>query len=241
MGYVDYNALQVKFQRRFANNFSFLNSYTWGKSIDLNSDNDGQVTVTNVLRLERYNRAVVRLRHPAHVQPRRWIWEAAVGARQVVRRLAAERPVAGPRRPAADHHADAGRAVHGQRERQPAEPDLQRRGGEPDDRPVVRPVVLRSRRPTSRARTATPAATSSAGRVRSTSTRRSSRTRGSAPSRPRCGSRRSTCSTTRSSATRTRRSATRRSGTITAMLSSPSCSLCGTVERQMQLGVKMRF
>ena len=40
--------LLVKFQRRFANNFSFLNSYTYGKAIDLNSDNDGTVTLTNV-------------------------------------------------------------------------------------------------------------------------------------------------------------------------------------------------
>ena len=47
-GTLDYNALQVKFQRRFANNFSFLNAYTWGKAIDLNSDNDGTVTLTNV-------------------------------------------------------------------------------------------------------------------------------------------------------------------------------------------------
>jgi hypothetical protein len=30
-------------------------------------------------------------------------------------------------------------------------------------------------------------------------------------------------------------------GTISAMLSSPSCSLCGTTERQVQLGVKVRF
>ena len=47
-GTLDYNALQMKFQRRFADNFSFLNSYTWGKAIDLNSDNDGAVTLTNV-------------------------------------------------------------------------------------------------------------------------------------------------------------------------------------------------
>ncbi|HYT77001.1 MAG TPA: hypothetical protein VEL79_19760, partial [Vicinamibacterales bacterium] len=47
-GTLDYHALQIKFQRRFANNFSFLNSYTWGKAIDLNSDNDGTVTLTNV-------------------------------------------------------------------------------------------------------------------------------------------------------------------------------------------------
>jgi hypothetical protein len=47
-GTLDYHALLFKFQRRFANNFSFLNSYTYGKAIDLNSDNDGEVTLTNV-------------------------------------------------------------------------------------------------------------------------------------------------------------------------------------------------
>jgi len=47
-GTLDYHALLVKVQRRFANNFSFLNSYTYGKAIDLNSDNDGNVTLTNV-------------------------------------------------------------------------------------------------------------------------------------------------------------------------------------------------
>ena len=47
-GTLDYHALLVKFQRRFADNFSMLNSYTYGKAIDLNSDNDGLVTLTNV-------------------------------------------------------------------------------------------------------------------------------------------------------------------------------------------------
>jgi hypothetical protein len=47
-GTLDYHALQVKFVRRFANGFSFFNSYTWGQAIDLNSDNDGSVTLTNV-------------------------------------------------------------------------------------------------------------------------------------------------------------------------------------------------
>ena len=42
-------------------------------------------------------------------------------------------------------------------------------------------------------------------------------------------------------ATRTRRSATPPFGTISAMLSSPSCSLCGTTERQVQLAMKVRF
>ena len=30
-------------------------------------------------------------------------------------------------------------------------------------------------------------------------------------------------------------------GQITQMLSNPSCSLCGTIERQVQIGLKMRF
>src|SRR5439155_1165452 len=37
-GYVEYNGLLIKFQRRSANHFSFLNSYTFGRAIDLNSD-----------------------------------------------------------------------------------------------------------------------------------------------------------------------------------------------------------
>jgi hypothetical protein len=55
-GFVNYNGLLVKFQRRFANRFSTMTSYTLGKAEDLNSDNDGTVTLTNVYDLE-YNRA----------------------------------------------------------------------------------------------------------------------------------------------------------------------------------------
>jgi hypothetical protein len=47
-GFLNYNGLLVKFQRRYANGFSFMNSYTYGQAIDLNSDNDGGVTLTNV-------------------------------------------------------------------------------------------------------------------------------------------------------------------------------------------------
>jgi hypothetical protein len=54
-GYVKYNGLLVKFQRRSANHFSFMNSYTFGRAIDLNSDNDGTVTLTNIFNPE-YNR-----------------------------------------------------------------------------------------------------------------------------------------------------------------------------------------
>ena len=54
-GYVEYNGLLMKFQRRSANHVSFLNSYTLGRAIDLNSDNDGTVTLTNIFNPE-YNR-----------------------------------------------------------------------------------------------------------------------------------------------------------------------------------------
>jgi hypothetical protein len=44
IGKVNYNGLLLKFQRRFANNFSFLNSYTLGKSMDYASDNEAGIT-----------------------------------------------------------------------------------------------------------------------------------------------------------------------------------------------------
>jgi hypothetical protein len=46
VGKVNYNGLLVKFQRRFANSFSFLNSYTFGKSMDYASDNEAGITNT---------------------------------------------------------------------------------------------------------------------------------------------------------------------------------------------------
>jgi hypothetical protein len=73
-GYLDYNGLQVKFQRRFANHFSFLNSYTWGKAIDLTSDNDGGVTVLNVHNIEAYNRGPADY-DITHTLSSSWIYE----------------------------------------------------------------------------------------------------------------------------------------------------------------------
>ena len=40
-GYLEYNGLLMKFQRRSANHFSFLNSYTLGRAIDLASETGG--------------------------------------------------------------------------------------------------------------------------------------------------------------------------------------------------------
>jgi hypothetical protein len=72
-GTLDYNALLVKFQRRFVNNFSFLNSYTYGKAIDLNSDNDGNVTLTNVYDPQ-YNRGPADY-DITHTFTSSWIYE----------------------------------------------------------------------------------------------------------------------------------------------------------------------
>ncbi|HXE80030.1 MAG TPA: carboxypeptidase-like regulatory domain-containing protein [Vicinamibacterales bacterium] len=74
IGYVDYNGLLIKFQRRFADNFSFLNSYTWGKAIDINSDNDGDVTFTNVYDIENYHRGPADY-DVAHTFSSSWIYE----------------------------------------------------------------------------------------------------------------------------------------------------------------------
>jgi hypothetical protein len=72
-GTLDYNGLLVKFQRRFANNFSFLNSYTYGKAMDLNSDNDGLVTLTNVYDPQ-YNRGPADY-DITHTLSSSWVYE----------------------------------------------------------------------------------------------------------------------------------------------------------------------
>lgn len=72
-GTLDYHGLLVKFQRRFADNFSTLNSYTYGKAIDLNSDNDGNVTLTNVYDPQ-YNRGPADY-DITHTFSSSWIYE----------------------------------------------------------------------------------------------------------------------------------------------------------------------
>jgi hypothetical protein len=47
-GTLDYHALLFKGVKRFSNGFSALVSYTFGKTIDLVSDNDGTVSLTNI-------------------------------------------------------------------------------------------------------------------------------------------------------------------------------------------------
>ena len=48
LGTLDYHAFLFKGMRRFSNGFSALVSYTFGKTLDLASDNDGGVTLTNI-------------------------------------------------------------------------------------------------------------------------------------------------------------------------------------------------
>jgi hypothetical protein len=76
-GTLDYHALLVKVQRRFANGFSFLNAYTYGKTIDLASDNDGGVTLTNVYD-PGYNRGPA-LYDVTHTLSSSWLYELPLG------------------------------------------------------------------------------------------------------------------------------------------------------------------
>jgi hypothetical protein len=78
IGYVEYNGLLIKFQRRSANHFSFLNSYTFGRAIDLNSDNDGTVTLTDIFNPE-YNRGPADY-DVRHTLSSNWIYELPWGA-----------------------------------------------------------------------------------------------------------------------------------------------------------------
>ena len=54
-GILNYHGFLAKFQRRFANGFSLLTSYTFAKAMDYNSDNDGTVTVADVYNIAGYN------------------------------------------------------------------------------------------------------------------------------------------------------------------------------------------
>jgi hypothetical protein len=236
-GTLDYNALLLKFQRRFANNFSFLNSYTFGKAIDLNSDNDGTVTLTNVYDPQ-YNRGPADY-DITHTLSSSWIYEI----------------------PWAREKLWGGWQFGG---------ILLLRGGLPLTVTQTQGVQSTGtgNRPNRvcDGKLANPtidrwfdldcfkATTESTSHLRRCGSQHHSRTRvvqhrcvadqehedrtlrdgvpGRGVQHPQ---------TIRSSRTRTRRSATLLPGVISAMLSNPSCSVCGTVERQVQLGVKVRF
>jgi hypothetical protein len=71
IGKLDHNALLFKFQRRFANNFSFLNSYTYGHTTDYASDNEAGIA--NTYDLE-YNHASADY-DVRHTFSSSWIYE----------------------------------------------------------------------------------------------------------------------------------------------------------------------
>ena len=79
----------MKFQRRSANHFSFMNSCTFGRAIDLNSDNDGTVTLTNIFD-PAYNRGPADY-DVTHTVQLELDLRAAVGGAEGVWRLAGER------------------------------------------------------------------------------------------------------------------------------------------------------
>jgi hypothetical protein len=76
-GTLDYHALHVKLQRRFVNGLSLLTAYTYGKAIDLVSDNDGGVTLTNVYD-PGYNRGPSDY-DVTHTLSASWIYELPFG------------------------------------------------------------------------------------------------------------------------------------------------------------------
>ena len=110
-GTLDYHALLVKVQKRFANGFSFLNAYTYGKAIDLASDNDGLVTLTNVFD-PGYNRGPADY-DVTHTLSSSWHLRAAVWPDEPARGLAGERDRLLAHGPARHHHPDRDHASTG--------------------------------------------------------------------------------------------------------------------------------
>jgi hypothetical protein len=81
-GYLDYNALLFKGVKRFSNGFSALVSYTFGKTIDLVSDNDGTVSLTNI-RDPEYDRGVATY-DTTHTLVASFIYELPFARRHVL-------------------------------------------------------------------------------------------------------------------------------------------------------------
>ena len=78
IGELDYHGFLAKVQRRFANGFSLLGSYTFAKTIDINSDNDGDVSFINVYNIVGYHRGVADYDN-AHTLSLSGIYELPLG------------------------------------------------------------------------------------------------------------------------------------------------------------------
>ena len=207
-GYVEYNGLLIKFQRRFANHFSFLNSYTLGQRHRPELGQRRHRHADQHLRPRLQPRAG-RLRRHAHVQLQLDL-RAAVGAQSGSGGWQVSGILYRAQRPAAQDHAVAEHAVDGHHQ-QPAEHDL-RPGARATRRSTAGSTPrASSRSPTRPARSATPARNTVRGPGDFNIDVSLIKNDDSATSTPSCASRRSTCSTTRRSRTRTRSSATRRS------------------------------
>ena len=139
----------VKFQRRFANGFSFMNSYTLRHRPGLQLRQRRRVHLVNVYDPD-YNRgpADYDIKHTLHRQL--GLRHSRREEQQGLRRLAGERHPVRAHRPRPDHHPGPGRALHGDQHGtaavQPSgPPGRQHRQPRPDDRPLVRPGRLPDR------------------------------------------------------------------------------------------------
>ncbi len=135
-GTLDYHGLLTKFQRRFADNFSVLTSYTWSKAIDLNSDNDGNVTLLNPYD-PGHNRGPADY-DVTHTFSSSVIYELPFGRDQWyggwqtsgILYIRSGIPVTITQ----TQNLSSTSTIN----REPSEPDRQRRAGQSDDRPLVR-------------------------------------------------------------------------------------------------------
>ena len=234
---LDYNGLLVKFQRRFANQFSFLQAYTLAKAVDLNSDNDGTVTLTNIFDPE-YNRGPADY-DVRHTFSSNWIYELpwaaqrAWGGWQVsgILYLRSGLPITitQSQTHAVDRH-----------HQQPAEHDLRSGAGQPDDRPLVQHLLLRAGGATPPARSGTPAATRCAvpGQFNIDFSLIKNTRIGTLDSELRL----ETFNLLNNNAVREpeRSAGNAAFGTISAIDAGP-CGTCGTSERQIQLAFKVKF
>ena len=169
-GVLDYHALQMKFQRRFANNFSFFNWYTWGKAIDYSSDNDGDRTALDYYNIALRNRGVADYSLEARVQLELDL-RVTVGPPGLVRRLAGQRHPLSWVRLSVRHQPDAGDALEDERRhRHAAEPALGTRGRATARSTPGSTLPPSGRRPTTRAPMATSGRNTCAGPGSSTST-----------------------------------------------------------------------
>ena len=168
-GYVEYNGLLMKFQRRVGEPLLVPRTHTrYGRAIDLNSDNDGTVTLTDIFD-PAYNRGPADY-DVTHTVQLELDLRAAVGGAAAVWRLAGERhPLSSARvcrSTITQSQSMLSTGITNNRPNTICDPVLPAA----DDRSVGSTRRASSRSPTPPAPSATPAATPCAGRAAGTST-----------------------------------------------------------------------